>query len=191
MVFCGESSTSEIAGSVKENVETTQTSVSSGTEQSQEVNKIQQPQNNNNPFSDPNYAECLINAFGEDRYKQLQNERPTQEEEQKVGECLGALQAHKDIWTEDRPSEEYCKENQSDPKCQGGQGGPQGHSGQEDRLLKSTVKKISQILNVKEAKEAHKDQVTRKSQQIQVDQHMMKTIRISTLILEIKIKGIV
>jgi len=134
MIFCGESSTPEVAGSVKENVETTQTSVSSGTEQSQEVNKTQQPQNNNNPFSDPNYAECLINAFGEDRYKQLQNERPTQEEEQKVGECLGAPSGPQGpSGQEDRPSEEYCKENQSDPKCQGGSGGPQGPSGQEDR----------------------------------------------------------
>ena len=48
----------------------------------------QQPPNIN-PFSDPGFAECLINEFGEERYKQLQNERPTAEEEQRIGNCMG------------------------------------------------------------------------------------------------------
>ena len=37
----------------------------------------QQPQNNNNPFLDPNYSDCLKDKFGEERYKELQNQQPT------------------------------------------------------------------------------------------------------------------
>ena len=127
LVVCGGSTT-------EQDTQTQQTQEDTQTQQTQEDTQTQQtqgqgPQNNNNPFFDENYAECLINEFGEERYKQLQNERPTKEEEQKVGECLGApSQAQGPPGQEDRPSEEYCRENQSDPKCQGGPGGPQGQS---------------------------------------------------------------
>ena len=44
-----------------------------------------------NPFTDndPNLADCLKRVFGEERYLELQNERPTPEEEQRIGECFG------------------------------------------------------------------------------------------------------
>ena len=42
-----------------------------------------------NPFTDndPNLANCLKRVFGEERYLELQNEKPTPEEEQMMGEC--------------------------------------------------------------------------------------------------------
>jgi len=44
-----------------------------------------------NPFTDkdPNLVDCLKRVFGEERYLELQNERPTPEEEQRIGECFG------------------------------------------------------------------------------------------------------
>ena len=69
LVFCGGSTTEE----------DTQTQQTQG----------QGPQNNNNPFLDPNYSDCLKDKFGEERYKELQNQQPTPEEEQRIGECMG------------------------------------------------------------------------------------------------------
>ena len=48
-----------------------------------------QSQNNKNPFLNPEYANCLKNEFGEERFQQLQNERPTSEEEQRIARCMG------------------------------------------------------------------------------------------------------
>ena len=75
-----------------------------------------QGQRNNNPFLDPNYADCLINEFGEERYKQLQNERPTSEEEQRIGKCMG-------------PPQGQGPQGQG-PQGQGPQGGEQGQGPQ-------------------------------------------------------------
>ena len=36
-----------------------------------EQNQGQGPQNNNNPFLDPNYSDCLKDKFGEERFKEL------------------------------------------------------------------------------------------------------------------------
>ena len=66
LVVCGGSTT-------EQDTQTQQTQEDTQTQQTQG----QGPQSNNNPFFDENYAECLINQFGEERYKQLQNERPT------------------------------------------------------------------------------------------------------------------
>ena len=48
-----------------------------------------QPRNNKNPFLNPEYADCLKDEFGEERFQQLQNERPTSEEEQRIAKCMG------------------------------------------------------------------------------------------------------
>ena len=77
LIACGDSS-------IQEDTQPEQTQEDTQPEQTQG-----QGQRNNNPFLDPNYADCLINEFGEERYKQLQNERPTSEEEQRIGNCVG------------------------------------------------------------------------------------------------------
>ena len=63
----------------------------STTEEDTQTQQIQEqgPQNNNNPFLDPNYSDCLKDKFGEERYKELQNQQPTPEEEQRISECIG------------------------------------------------------------------------------------------------------
>ena len=91
LVFCGENSTQENVGSVapaevKEVNQQSQNQEENNTEKMQGENP---PDRNQNPFSDPNYAECLKNEFGEERYKQLQNEQPTSEEEKRIGKCMG------------------------------------------------------------------------------------------------------
>ena len=93
LTMCGgNSATTEIVESVEE-VETKQsqqedTQVNREEDTKTEQMQGQQPQNIN-PFLDPGFADCLINEFGEERYKQLQNERPTDEEEQRIGNCMG------------------------------------------------------------------------------------------------------
>ena len=91
LIFCGESSTQENVGSVAPS-ETQETNQKSQNQKENNIEKTQgenPPNNNQNPFSDPNYAECLKNEFGEERYKQLQNEQPTSEEEKRMGKCMG------------------------------------------------------------------------------------------------------
>ena len=91
LTMCG-SSTTEIVESVEEveikqtQQENTQEDIEGNTQTEQ--TQGQQPPNNN-PFLDPGFADCLINEFGEERYKELQNERPTSEEEQRIGNCVG------------------------------------------------------------------------------------------------------
>ena len=51
--------------------------------------QLVQSQNNKNPFLNPEYADCLKDEFGEERFQQLQNERPTSEEEQRIARCMG------------------------------------------------------------------------------------------------------
>ena len=87
LVVCGGSTT-------EEDTQTQQTQEDTQTQQTQEDTQTQQtqgqgPQNNNNPFLDPNYSDCLKDKFGEERYKELQNQQPTPEEEQRIGECMG------------------------------------------------------------------------------------------------------
>ena len=95
LTMCSNNSTTEIVESV-EDVEVKQSqqeNTQEDREESTQKEQIQgqQPQNNN-PFLDPGFADCLINEFGEDRYKELQNERPTAEEEQRIGNCMGGPQ---------------------------------------------------------------------------------------------------
>ena len=96
LTMCGgNSATTEIVESVEE-VETKQsqqedTQVNREEDTKTEQMQGQQPQNIN-PFLDPGFADCLINEFGQDRYKELQNERPTAEEEQRIGNCMGGPQ---------------------------------------------------------------------------------------------------
>ena len=89
--MCGNSSTEivELAEEV-EIQESQQENIQEDTKENtqKEQNQGQQP-SKNNPFLDPGFADCLINEFGEERYKQLQNERPTSEEEQRIGNCVG------------------------------------------------------------------------------------------------------
>ena len=91
LAMCGSSST-EIVESVEE-AEIKQTQQENKQEDIEENTQTEQTQGqqppNNNPFLDPGFADCLINEFGEERYKQLQNERPTAEEEQRIGNCMG------------------------------------------------------------------------------------------------------
>ena len=93
LTMCGgNSATTEIVESAEE-VETQQsqqedTQVNREEDTQTEQMQGQQPPNIN-PFLDPGFADCLINEFGEERYKQLQNERPTAEEEQRIGNCMG------------------------------------------------------------------------------------------------------
>ena len=87
LTMCGSNSTSEVIEGV-EDIETTETQEDTQEKTQTEQNQVQQPPNSN-PFLDPGFADCLINEFGEERYKQLQNERPTAEEEQRIGNCMG------------------------------------------------------------------------------------------------------
>ena len=87
LTMCGSNSTSEVIEGV-EDIETTETQEDTQETTQTEQNQVQQPPNSN-PFLDPGFADCLINEFGEERYKQLQNERPTAEEEQRIGNCMG------------------------------------------------------------------------------------------------------
>ena len=91
LVFCGESSTQENVGSVApaEVEELNQQSQNQEENKSEKMQGENPPDRNQNPFSDPNYAECLKNEFGEERYKQLQNEQPTSDEEKRIGKCMG------------------------------------------------------------------------------------------------------
>ena len=93
LVFCGESSTQENVGSVApaEVEELNQQSQNQEENKSEKMQGENPPDRNQNPFSDPNYAECLKNEFGEERYKQLQNEQPTSEEEKRIGKCLSLI----------------------------------------------------------------------------------------------------
>ena len=74
LAMCGSSST-EIVESVEE-VEIKQTQQENTQEDIEENTQTEQTQGqqppNNNPFLDPGFADCLINEFGEERYKQLQ-----------------------------------------------------------------------------------------------------------------------
>ena len=87
LTMCGSNSTSEVIEAV-EDIETTETQEDTQEKTQTEQNQVQQPPNSN-PFLDPGFADCLINECGEDRYKQLQIERPTAEEEQRIGNCMG------------------------------------------------------------------------------------------------------
>ena len=87
LTMCGSNSTSEVIEAV-EDIDTTETQEETQEKTQTEQNQVQQPPNSN-PFLDPGFADCLINEFGEERYKQLQNERPTAEEEQRIGNCMG------------------------------------------------------------------------------------------------------
>ena len=87
LTMCGSNSTSEVIEAV-EDIETTETQEDTQEKTQTEQNQVQQPPNSN-PFLDPGFADCLINEFGEERYKQLQSERPTAEEEQRIGNCMG------------------------------------------------------------------------------------------------------
>ena len=87
LTMCGSNSTSEVIEAV-EDIDTTETQEDTQEKTQTEQNQVQQPPNSN-PFLDPGFADCLINEFGEERYKQLQNERPTAEEEQRIGNCMG------------------------------------------------------------------------------------------------------
>ena len=89
LTMCGSNSTSEVIEAV-EDIETTETQEDTQEKTQTEQNQVQQPPNSN-PFLDPGFADCLINEFGEERYKQLQNERPTAEEEQRIGNCMGPV----------------------------------------------------------------------------------------------------
>ncbi len=57
-------------------------------EQETQEQETQEQETFINPFTDndPNLANCLKRVFGEERYLELQNEKPTPEEEQMMGE---------------------------------------------------------------------------------------------------------
>ena len=130
IVFCGESSTQENVGSVAP-PETQELSQEPQNQKENNTEKLQgenPPNRNQNPFSDPNYSECLKNEFGEERYKQLQNEQPTSEEEKRIAKCMG-------------------------PPGQGPQGQGQGPQGQDQgpqgqRSGEDTVDKAIEILTI-------------------------------------------
>ena len=91
MVFCSGDSTSEIVGStVSTDTSTTTTLDKTPVENETQAEQGVQPQNNKNPFLNPEYSDCLKDEFGEERFQQLQNERPTSEEEQRIARCMGA-----------------------------------------------------------------------------------------------------
>ena len=92
LTMCGSNSTTtEIIESVEEmEIKQSQENTQENTQDTTQTEQTQGEQPpNNNPFLDPGFADCLINEFGEERYKQLQNERPTSEEEQRIGKCMG------------------------------------------------------------------------------------------------------
>ena len=128
LVFCGESSTQENVGSVAP----PETQELSQEPQNQKENP---PNRNQNPFSDPNYSECLKNEFGEERYKQLQNEQPTSEEEKRIAKCMGP------------PGQGPQGQGQGPQgQGQGPQGQDQGPQGQ--RSGEDTVDKAIEILTI-------------------------------------------
>ena len=96
MVFCSGDSTSEIVGSTvstdttSTQLEETQTETQTENQTQKKEGQEQQPQNNKNPFLNPEYSDCLRDEFGNERFEQLQNERPTSEEEQRIARCMGA-----------------------------------------------------------------------------------------------------
>jgi len=73
-----------------------------------------------NPFtdSDPNLVDCLKRVFGEERYIELQNERPTPEEEQMMGECYGSPGSG-GLGSETQNDDEFCKLDPDAPQCGG------------------------------------------------------------------------
>ena len=73
-----------------------------------------------NPFTDndPNLADCLKRVFGEERYLELQNERPTPEEEQMMSECYGAPGSG-GLGSETQNDDEFCKLDPDAPQCGG------------------------------------------------------------------------
>ena len=75
---------------------------------------------NTNPFLDTNpmMVDCLTRIFGEERYKELQNERPTPEEEQRMSECYGGP-ASGDQGGEAQNDDEFCKLDPDAPQCGG------------------------------------------------------------------------
>ena len=79
----------------------------------------QQP-NNMNPFLDPDpmLVDCLKRVFGEERYLELQNERPTPEEEQMMSECYGAPGSG-GLGSETQNDDEFCKLDPDAPQCGG------------------------------------------------------------------------
>ena len=95
MVFCSGDSTSEIVGSTvstdttSTQLEETQTETQTENQTQEKEGQEQQPQNNKNPFLNPEYSDCLRDEFGNERFEQLQNERPTSEEEQRIARCMG------------------------------------------------------------------------------------------------------
>ena len=91
LIVCGGSTTQEETQILETQEETQILETQEETQilETQEETQGQQPSNNTNPFLDPNYSDCLKNKFGEERFKELQNERPTSEEEQMIAECMG------------------------------------------------------------------------------------------------------
>ena len=75
---------------------------------------------NTNPFldTDPMMVDCLTRIFGEERYKELQNERPTPEEEQRMSECYGGPVSG-DQGGEAQNDDEFCKLDPDAPQCGG------------------------------------------------------------------------
>ena len=90
MVYCGGNSTPEVAGSSVSTDTSTTTLDKTPVENETQAEQGVQPQNNKNPFLNPEYSDCLKDEFGEERFQQLQNERPTSEEEQRIARCMGA-----------------------------------------------------------------------------------------------------
>ncbi len=74
LVVCGGSTT-------EQDTQTQPQQTQEDTQTQPQQTQGQGPQNNNNPFLDPNYSDCLKDKFGEERYKELQNQQPTPEEE--------------------------------------------------------------------------------------------------------------
>ncbi len=73
-----------------------------------------------NPFLDPDpmLVDCLKRGFGEERYLELQNERPTPEEEQMMSECYGAPGSG-GLGSETQNDDEFCKLDPDAPQCGG------------------------------------------------------------------------
>ena len=93
LVVCGGNTTEQDTQTqpqqTQEDTQTQPQQTQEDTQTQPQQTQGQGPQNNNNPFLDPNYSDCLKDKFGEERYKELQNQQPTPEEEQRIGECMG------------------------------------------------------------------------------------------------------
>ena len=124
LVACGDNST-------QSNTELQET------QSNTELQETQGDSRNKNPFLDPNYSNCLINEFGEERYKQLQNERPTSEEEQRIGKCLGG---------QGPQGQGQGPQGQGQGQGQGPQGQGQGPQGQQGMSPEELVDKAIGIL---------------------------------------------